>query len=196
MDLNQNSDILIDENNKEVKKPTFKQEVFSTLRYLIVVVLITLFIINFVGVRTQVIGTSMSPTLSDGDNLIVEKVSYRFSKPKRFDIIVFPYQQTNKHYIKRIIGLPGETVQIIDGYVYINGELLEEDYGNAVMQTAGIAANPIILGGDEYFVLGDNRNNSEDSRFGAVGNIHKKDIDGRAWLRIWPFDQFGILEHQ
>lgn len=194
MNLKENSDNTTEV--KEEKKTSFKEEVFSTLRYLVAVVLITLFIINFVGVRVQVIGTSMSPTLSDKDNLIVEKLSYRFSDPKRFDIIVFPYQQTNKHYIKRIIGLPGETVQIIDGYVYINGELLNEDYGNAVMESAGIAINPIVLGKDEYFVLGDNRNNSEDSRFGAVGNIHKKDIDGRAWLRIWPFDQFGILEHQ
>ena len=195
MDLKENSENTITEDTKD-KKTSFKEEVFSTLRYLLAVVLITLFIINFVGVRTQVIGTSMSPTLADGDNLIVEKISYRFSDPQRFDIIVFPYQQTNKHYIKRIIGLPGETVQIIDGYVYINGELLEENYGNAVMDNAGIAVNPIVLGEDEYFVLGDNRNNSEDSRFGAVGNIHKKDIDGRAWLRIWPLNQFGILEHQ
>ncbi len=186
----------MDLENNEEKKPTFKEEAISTLRYLVAVVLMTLFIINFVGVRTQVIGTSMSPTLADGDNLIVEKITYHFSKPSRFDIIVFPYQDTNKHYIKRIIGLPGETVQIIDGYVYINGELLEENYGNDVMDNPGIAANPIVLGDDEYFVLGDNRNNSEDSRFGAVGNIRKKDIDGRAWLRIWPFDQFGILEHQ
>lgn len=194
MELMEKSDKTTD--NKEEKKTSFKEEAISTLRYLVAVVLITFFIITFVGVRTQVIGTSMSPTLSGGDNLIVEKITYRFSEPKRFDIIVFPYQNTNKHYIKRIIGLPGETVQIIDGYVYINGELLDENYGNAVMENAGIAANPIVLGEDEYFVLGDNRNNSEDSRFGAVGNIHKKDIDGRAWLRIWPFDQFGILEHQ
>ena len=194
MELKEKSDKTTE--NKEEKKTSFKEEAISTLRYLVAVVLITFFIITFVGVRTQVIGTSMSPTLSGGDNLIVEKITYRFSEPKRFDIIVFPYQNTNKHYIKRIIGLPGETVQIIDGYVYINGELLDENYGNAVMENAGIAVNPIVLGEDEYFVLGDNRNNSEDSRFGAVGNIHKKDIDGRAWLRIWPFDQFGILEHQ
>ena len=116
--------------------------------------------------------------------------------PKRFDIIVFPYpKEPDKHYIKRVIGLPGETVQIIDGYVYINGEKLDESYGSDVMNTAGIAQDPIVLGPDEYFVLGDNRNNSEDSRYAAVGNIKRSDITGRAWLRIWPFDSIGFLNH-
>ena len=154
-------------------------------------------IINFVGVRTEVMGTSMAPTLADGDQLIVEKVSYYFSDPQRYDIIVFPYpEDPQKHYIKRIIGLPGETVQIVDGYVYINGEPLDEHYGNEVMNNAGVATTPIVLGDDEYFVLGDNRNNSEDSRYAAVGNIKRSDISGRAWLRIWPFDSIGMLKHQ
>ena len=87
-------------------------------------------------------------------------------------------------------------MQIIDGYVYINGEILDEHYGNAVMNNAGIAAEPITLGEDEYFVLGDNRNNSEDSRYAAVGNIKRSEIDGRAWLRIWPLSDIGFLKHQ
>ena len=162
-----------------------------------IVLIATFLIVKFVGVRTEVIGTSMTPTLQDGDNLIVEKVTYYFRDPQRYDIIVFPYpEDPSRHYIKRIIGLPGETVQIIDGYVYINGELLDEHYGNAVMNNAGIAAEPITLGEDEYFVLGDNRNNSEDSRYAAVGNIKRSQIDGRAWLRIWPFSDIGFLKHQ
>lgn len=186
-----------DKDKKAMKKKSVGRELLSLLGYLAVVLVITYVIVNFVGVRTEVIGTSMTPTLADGDQLIVEKVSYYFSEPKRYDIIVFPYpEEPKKHYIKRIIGLPGETVQIIDGYVYINGELLDEHYGNEVMNNAGIAGDPIVLGEDEYFVLGDNRNNSEDSRYAAVGNIKRSDIDGRAWVRIWPFDSFGILKHR
>lgn len=186
-----------DKDKKAMKKKSVGRELLSLLGYLAVVLVITYVIVNFVGVRTEVIGTSMTPTLADGDQLIVEKVSYYFREPERYDIIVFPYpEEPKKHYIKRIIGLPGETVQIIDGYVYINGELLDEHYGNEVMNNAGVASEPIVLGDDEYFVLGDNRNNSEDSRYAAVGNIKRSDIDGRAWLRIWPFDSFGILKHR
>ncbi|HIS48082.1 MAG TPA: signal peptidase I [Candidatus Scybalocola faecigallinarum] len=182
---------------QEKKKKSLGRELLSLLGYLVIVLIATFLIVKFVGVRTEVIGTSMTPTLQDGDNLIVEKVTYYFRDPQRYDIIVFPYpEDPSRHYIKRIIGLPGETVQIIDGYVYINGELLDEHYGNAVMNNAGIAAEPITLGEDEYFVLGDNRNNSEDSRYAAVGNIKRSQIDGRAWLRIWPFSDIGFLKHQ
>ncbi len=182
---------------QEKKKKSLGRELLSLLGYLVIVLIATFLIVKFVGVRTEVIGTSMTPTLQDGDNLIVEKVTYYFRDPQRYDIIVFPYpEDPSRHYIKRIIGLPGETVQIIDGYVYINGELLDEHYGNAVMNNAGIAAEPITLGEDEYFVLGDNRNNSEDSRYAAVGNIKRSQIDGRAWLRIWPLSDIGFLKHQ
>ena len=182
---------------KKEKKKTVGQEILSLLCYLGIVLILTFLIVNFVGVRTEVLGTSMQPTLMDRDQLIVEKVSYYFNDPQRYDIIVFPYpEEPSKHYIKRIIGLPGETVQIIDGYVYINGELLDEHYGNAVMNYAGVAEEPVVLGDDEYFVLGDNRNNSEDSRYAAVGNIKRSEISGRAWVRIWPLSSFGVLKHQ
>ena len=92
--------------------------------------------------------------MDDGDQLIVDKLTYRFHDPERFDIIVFPFRyKDNTYYIKRIIGLPGETVQIVDGEIYINGELLEESYGREVMQDAGLAAEPITLGDDEYFEM-------------------------------------------
>ncbi len=176
------------------------KEVISTVLYLAGVVCLTYLVITFVGQRTEVSGESMEATLADGDNLIVDKISYRFRDPQRFDIIVFPFQyQEDTLFIKRIIGLPGETVQIgEDGTIYINGEVLKESYGREIISKdlIGIAANPIVLGEDEYFVMGDNRNNSTDSRTEAVGNIHRKDIIGRAWLRIWPLDKFGFLKHQ
>lgn len=176
------------------------KEMISTLLYLLGVLCLTWLVITFVGQRTEVDGSSMEPTLTNGDNLIVDKLSYRFRDPQRFDIIVFPYKHKEKtYYIKRIIGLPGETVQIDEqGDIYINGEILSESYGREIIkaENIGLAAEPIVLGEDEYFVMGDNRNNSTDSRFPQVGNIKRGDIIGRAWVRIWPFSSFGILKHQ
>ncbi len=170
------------------------KEVLSSSLYIFTVLLITFLIVKFVAIRTEVIGPSMQPTLYSNDNLITEKLSYRFGDPKRFDVIVFPFQYAeNTYYIKRIIGLPGETVQIDEeGNIYINGEVLEENYGKEVIKNPGIASSPIYLGQNEYFVLGDNRNDSSDSRDASVGNIYKKDIVGRAWLRFWP--EFNLVE--
>ena len=179
------------------EKPNVMRELLGMLVYVGIVLAITFLIITFVGQRTHVSGESMENTLDDGDQLIVDKLTYRFHDPERFDIIVFPFRyKDNTYYIKRIIGLPGETVQIADGEIYINGEVLEESYGREVMQDAGMAAEPITLGDDEYFVLGDNRNYSSDSRDPSVALIHRKEIIGRAWLRIWPLNSFGILKHQ
>ena len=172
-------------------------EILSFLLYVVVVVGITFLIIHYVGQRTYVSGSSMENTLSDGDNLIVDKITYRFSDPKRYDIIVFPYQyEENTYFIKRIIGLPGETVQIVDGIIYIDGEALQESNGREVMKNSGLAADPVTLGEDEYFVLGDNRNDSTDSRDPSVGKIPRDRIIGRAWVRIWPLSKIGILRHQ
>ena len=180
-----------------MKERSILGELLSWLIYIVIVVILSLGIITFIGQRTKVSGHSMETTLSDGDNLIVDKISYRFRDPERFEIIVFPFQyEEHTYYIKRIIGLPGETVQVIDGYVYINGEVLDENYGLEVMDDPGIAAEPITLGGDEYFVLGDNRNHSSDSRDPSVGVLHRDDIMGRAWIRIWPLDKFGVIKHE
>ena len=176
------------------------RELLNTAIYLLCVLGAVWLVITFVGQRTEVEGASMENTLHNGDNLIVDKLSYRFHDPERFDIIVFPFQfQDNTYYIKRIIGLPGEMVQIMDdGSIYINGEKLEENYGMEVIkpETIGRAAEPIELGDDEYFVMGDNRNNSSDSRTDMVGNIKRENIIGKAWLRIWPVSDFGVLQHQ
>ena len=176
------------------------RELLNTAIYLLCVLGAVWLVITFVGQRTEVEGASMENTLHNGDNLIVDKLSYRFHDPERFDIIVFPFQfQDNTYYIKRIIGLPGETVQIMDdGSIYINGEKLEENYGMEVIkpETIGRAAEPIELGDDEYFVMGDNRNNSSASRTDMVGNIKRENIIGKAWLRIWPVSDFGVLQHQ
>jgi signal peptidase I len=176
------------------------KELFSTAVYLLIVLGLTYLVITFVGQRTEVEGESMENTLQNGDNLIVDKMTYKFKDPQRFDIIVFPVQyKSDTYYIKRIIGLPGETVSIDeDGNIYIDGEILEESYGREVISadTVGNVEYPVVLGDDEYFVMGDNRNNSSDSRTQLVGNIKRSDIIGRAWVRIWPFNKIGLLKHQ
>ena len=174
------------------------REVLSTSIYILFVLCAVYLLIHFVGQRTQVLGSSMEPKLSSEDNLIVDKITYRFHDPERYDIIVFPFRyEDNTFYIKRIIGLPGETVQIDDeGNILINGEVLKEGYGREVIKSPGRAYEEIQLGDDEYFVMGDNRNNSTDSRDPSVGNITRDEIIGRAWLRIWPFDKFGLIKHR
>lgn len=185
-----------DRAKKEEKKSPL-QELLGMVLYVGAVLVITFLIITYVGQRTPISGSSMENTLSHGDNLIVDKITYRFKDPERFDIIVFPYkQQEDTYYIKRIIGMPGETIQIVDGSIYINGEILQESYGREVIRDPGIAAEPIELGSDEYFVMGDNRNESADSREANVGAIHREDIIGRAWVRIWPLNKLEVIAHQ
>lgn len=174
------------------------KEILLTSVYLLVALCLTYLVIHYIGQRTEVVGSSMYPTLEDKDNLIVSKITYRLEDPERFDIIVFPFQYENQTYfIKRIIGLPGETVRIDEnGVIYINDQVLEENYGREVIQDPGRAIQPITLRDDEYFVLGDNRNNSTDSRTAIVGSIKRSEIIGKAWIRIYPFDKFGKIDHQ
>lgn len=183
--------------SKDERPDSLLREILVNSLYLLIVLVVTLCIVKFVGQRTVVVGSSMSPTLTDADNLIVDKISYRFGEPERFDIIVFPFQyDQSTYYIKRIIGLPGESVRIDEaGVIYIDGQVLDEHYGAETIEDPGIAYEEIILGEGEYFVLGDNRNNSSDSRTVAVGNIKREDIIGRAWLRVYPFSSFGLVKH-
>lgn len=190
------------EQKEEEKKKTSPKSVMKEILYnslfLLFVLIITLLLVKYVAQRTTVSGSSMEPMIHDGDSLIVDKITYHFRDPERFDIIVFPFEyQQDTYYIKRIIGLPGESVRIDEnGNIYINGEILVENYGAEVIDDPGNAYNEIILREDQYFVLGDNRNNSSDSRNPAVGLIHRDRIVGRAWLRIFPFDSFGLIRHQ
>ncbi len=186
------------EEKKEMTPQEVVKEIVGTVLYFAGVILAAILIVVFVVQRTQVDGESMEPTLYNGENLMVDKLSYRFREPKRFEVIVLqPFENDKKTlYIKRIIGLPGETIQILeDGSIMINGEKLYEGYGKEVIlpQNRERAKEPITLGEDEYFVMGDNRNNSGDSRSVAVGNIPKSRIIGRAWIRIWPLNKLGIV---
>lgn len=149
----------------------------------------------FFGVRSNVIGPSMSAQLEDGDEVLINRFSYKFISPKPGDIIAFlPNGNTNTHYyIKRVIAVPGDTVQIIDGAVYVNGAEYQEKTKVHRIEDAGIAAEQITLAQDEYFVLGDNRNNSEDSRFANIGNVKEDYIIGSVWFVIAPRDKIGLI---
>lgn len=179
------------------KKPSFLRSFLSLIVELALVICIALLLLVFVVQKTKVDGSSMEPGLMNGDQLFMDKISYRFHNPERFDIIIFKYRKNpSVSYVKRIIGLPGETVQIVGNTILINGKVLKEHYGREPMLQAGRAELPIHLGPKEYFVLGDNRNYSKDSRTEDVGNVERSSIIGRAWLRIWPLNRFGLIRHQ
>lgn len=194
----------MDENKllESVNEPEKKSWIKELLEYVIwlggVWIAVQL-IINFVGVFSVVDGDSMQPTLYNGEYLWVDKFTYQLSEPERFDVIIFPinYRGEDSHFVKRIIALPGETVYIDEnGVIYINGEVLPDTYGKEVITEYNrqLAAEPITLGPDEYFVLGDNRNHSSDSRFESVGNIERDRIMGRVVARLWPLNKIGIVK--
>lgn len=138
------------------------------------------------GMRTSVIGVSMEPTLFNGQEILINRFVYNIMSPRRNDVVVFlPGGTQNSHYyVKRVVGLPGERVQIRDSRLYINGILAEEGDKYDNMADAGIAENELTLGNDEYFVLGDNRNNSEDSRSANIGLVKKASVVGKAWYHM------------
>ena len=270
-----------EEAGKKKKSKKLASAVAEILLYVMIAFVCIFLIPRYVVQRTEVSGESMENTLQNKDNILVEKLSYRFGKPERFDIIVFRHyykddadidvlqekwntkkiekkldydavkdtldekskteinalvesvgevmkkkstvditeieqavqlseddtmnllneiyatieEPSYDYYVKRIIGLPGETVQIVGDTIYINQKPLKEHYGKDPISNPGIAAEPFTLDKDEYFVLGDNREVSQDSRYEEVGNISKDKIVGKAWLRIYPLNKFGILKH-
>ncbi len=173
------------EKEKKINKSTIK-EIFSVIFYCFAAVFLAFVIAFSVGMKVSVIGVSMEPALYNGQEVLVNRFVYRISSPDRGDIVAFlPNGNKNAHYyLKRVVGLPGEKIQIIKGYVYINGLLLEEDESFDKIADAGIADMEVVLGNDEYFVLGDNRNNSEDSRSGNLGPIKKGTIAGKVWFGL------------
>ncbi|MFT4143936.1 MAG: signal peptidase I [Mobilitalea sp.] len=178
---------------KESKRPLLKKIIFDfilLIAEIAAVVFLAYLIVNYALEKTEMIGISMEGTLKDHDKVIINKFTYRFTDPKRFEVIVFQESGNEHSYydIKRIIGLPGERIQIIDGQIYINGAVVEDVVNVDQMNNYGLATEEILLEENEYFVLGDNRNNSEDSRFASVGTILKEEIIGQAFIRLSPFN--------
>lgn len=145
--------------------------------------------------KTNMVGSSMEPTLSDDDIIVVNRMSYLFSDPERYDVIVFNRSGKEHSYYacRRIYGLPGERVQIIDGQLCINGSEIDEPINVEPMITAGLYEEEITLDDDEYFVLGDNRNDCEDSRYFNFGNVSREEIIGKAFVRLAPFSIISKL---
>ena len=184
---------LSEEKKEERKRNTW----FEIGLYCLTVIAVVFLVPRYVAERVVVEGRSMEPTLYDSESVFSQKITPRFGTLKRFDIVVFdpPQRMADEdYYIKRIIGLPGEQIQIVDGMIYIDGNLLDEHYGKLdKISNAGRACDPILLGEDEYFVLGDNREISKDSRSEMVGNVKRASIAGKVMFRIWPIKRFGSL---
>lgn len=158
---------------------------------IVVVIVFAFFIIFFFCDKATVVGNSMSPEFTNGEVVLINKMAYTIGSPKRFDIVVF--ENNNSTGIKRIIGLPGEKIKIVDSKIYINGELLQDTYFEDSYES-GYADEEIEIGPDEYFVMGDNRNVSEDSRFSYVGNVKYSEIIGKVWFIASPFNRLGLTD--
>ncbi len=177
------------------------QEVIKWVFQIVIVCVAAYFLVWYFGQRVSIIGDSMKPQLRNGDITLVNRMVYDIRKPKRGEIIVFkPNGNENSHYyVKRVIGLPGETIEFSDGELLIDGEPLEEDdravlYASEEMGELGLLEEPIRLDSDEYFVLGDDRLNSEDSRVANVGNVKREEIAGKAWFVVSPKENIGFVK--
>lgn len=180
---------------KKINLPLVR-EVLSWIVEIVVLIGLAYVLVSFFGIRTNVVGQAMEQTLENDDDILVNKFAYIISKPKQGDVIVFlPNGNKKSHYyVRRVVAVPGDTVQIKDGALYVNDELYKESTDVASMEDAGIASDAIKLEKDEYFVLGDNRNNSEDSRYANIGNVKRDYIIGKAWFRFSGFGSFGTIK--
>lgn len=158
---------------------------------IIVVIAFAWFVVNSFMNQTVINGHSMSPTLGAEDMCLINKLAYDFGDPKRFDIVVFEKDDSSRLNVKRIVGLPGETIQILGGEIYINNYRLDTDGRIGNIALPGIAENPVVLADDEYFLIGDNTDSSEDSRFSNIGNVKRENIKGKIWFRLRPLSRLG-----
>ena len=162
-----------------------KDLIETILPALVIAFLVT----HFLGERTVVFGQSMEPNLYQNQQLIIDKLSYRFHEPKRGDIVVIEVNNSDIPYIKRVVGLPGESLEVRNNRVYINGEVFSESY---ILEVNQGDFGPVTIQDDHIFVMGDNRRYSRDSR--SVGTTPLEDVIAKAWFRIWPLDDFGLLK--
>lgn len=172
------------------------QDVIHWIVDVVVIIVLALFFVHSYGSQITLSGQSMAPALVGGETVLVDQLSYNFIRPKRYDIVIFHKEGALKTYVKRIIGLPGETIQIKNSRIYIDDEPLDGEEALTAVSLEGLAEQPITLGEDEYFVLGDNRDSSEDSRFANIGNVKRDEIQGRVWFRIQPLEKIGFISNK
>lgn len=180
---------------KKFNVPLFK-EVMTWIVECAIVIAIAYALVTSFGFRTTVVGNAMQDTLQNEEQVFVNRFIYMVGAPKQGDVVVFlPNGNEKSHYyVRRVIACPGDTIQIKDGKVYINGAEYKNDVDSAKIEDPGVAEDEIRLGEDEYFVLGDNRNNSEDSRMANIGNVKKDYIIGKAWFHFESFGKMGTIE--
>ncbi|MBE6003229.1 MAG: signal peptidase I [Lachnospiraceae bacterium] len=175
-----------------MREKSFIQIAVHTLTNIFVLIALAWFIVHSFLTTVEISGHSMEPALSSGDLVMVDTLKYKFFAPDRLDVVIFQKNDSTEN-IKRVVGLPGETVVIQNGRIYINGTLLESDTISNI-SLAGIAEKPVQLMDDEYFLIGDNADSSEDSRFINVGNVHKSQILGKVWFRLLPIDKVSLVK--
>lgn len=179
---------------KEARKHILLQISFWVISVTIIVTL-AYCLIHFCIQKTSIVNSSMEPTLSKDHIIVINTAAYKFNGPDRFDVIVIETGDVEHsvYDVKRVYGIPGEKIQILAGVIYINGKEIKDEVKVDEMELSGIASEEITLGEDEYFVLADDRNNSEDSRYSNYGLIHSSEIVGKAWVRTNKFGFVNML---
>lgn len=180
---------------KRMLKASVIQNAFLWIASCILAFVIGCVLVYYFMTSISCVGQAMEPSIESGNQVLVNRFVYAVTSPKQGDVIVFKPNGNEKshYYMRRVIGVPGDTVQVKNGVVYVNGELYKTGIGNEQMDFAGLAEEEITLQNNEYFVLGDNRNASEDSRNADIGNIHLENIYGKAWFISYPFENFGMI---
>lgn len=166
----------------------YRKRIINVVLLLFGAILLGFLVIQMVAFSLTIHGDSMAPTYENGEKHLVNRWIYRVKKPARYDIIVFALDDdtSKQFFVKRVVGLPGETIQIKDGDVYVDDKKTESFSSDKIL-SAGLAGDKLVLGEDEYFVLGDNYNNSDDSRSDSIGNVKKENIIGKVGIKYWPF---------
>lgn len=178
------------------KKESHISEVALWALEIVLAIVLAAMVVYCFGTRVTVVGQSMAGTLQNGEQVLMNRIVYKLIEPKANDLIIFlPNGNENSHYyIKRVIAVPGDTVQIMDGKVYVNGEPFQEVIENSYIENGLLAEEPVTVEEGEYFVLGDNRGNSEDSRYANIGNVQEEYILGKAWFIVSPFERIGFIK--
>lgn len=172
------------------------KEIFSWLFWIFASILLAVVTVFCVGMKTSVIGPSMEPSLYNGQSIFLNRLVYKVASPRKGDVIVFlPNGNEKSHYyVKRVVGVPGDTLYIKNGSLYVNDEIVEEYFNDRIAEP-GLLESEVVLGEDEYFVIGDNCNNSEDSRSANIGTVRKSYIIGKAWMKLAAGDsKLGLIE--